>query len=232
MAPQTEENESLLSPLALQMSLSPPRAPPVGTAHRNLLNKRDPSRAALTHHHEIEHDIPKSRKQQAMRATVQCHHGLKDRVGKLLHATHLDGSFRMPHPHLSPDSGDQFTRYLGSALPIWWQHKSRDDGTFRSISDGIVTFSVPSLAVVNHEAAKRFVNLTRTRTTIKYGKYSGQFVDLFLPPDESKRRGLVFFVVSFSLDVTLEAPRIEYLIIYSLLLYTRMSCTTYVQCNS
>jgi len=187
-------HEELVTPQSLALSLAAPRAPPVGSTHRHLLSGKDPRGSFLTHHHhEIAHDIHIQKKQQGHHANVQYHHGLHHRVQKLLESNFV--KLQMPHPHLSfaPDSGDRITRYLGSTLPIWWQHRNRDDGTFRSISDGIVTSSLPSIAFANFNASRNFLKLTANKVTLKYGRHKSQFVDMFLPTGE-ERRGLVFFV--------------------------------------
>jgi len=72
----------------------------------------------------------------------------------------------------------------------------RDYGLGRTIADALVTLSLPSAIMENPTALATFAGLTRDRIHVEYGEHAGQFVDLFLPPDESKRRGLVFFVVS------------------------------------
>jgi len=185
--------EELVTPQSLALSLAAPRAPPFGSKHRDLLCGKDPRASFLTHHHELDHDIHVHTRQQSQRATVQSHHGVHHRLQKMLESAHL--KFKMPHPHLSfaPDSGDQVTRCIGSTLPIWWQHKSRDNGRFRSISDGIITATAPSLTLANPDAARRFLKLTTDVFTFRYGKHKSQFVDMFLPSD-GKRRGFVFFV--------------------------------------
>ena len=68
--------------------------------------------------------------------------------------------------------------------------------------------TVPSLAIVNPAAMRRFLHLTnpRQKITFKYGSHKMQYVDLFLPPSSpsksesqsqsanSRTKGLVFFV--------------------------------------
>jgi acetyl esterase/lipase len=114
---------------------------------------------------------------------------------KILNNIYTDTKYRMAHPHISiaPDSGDTFTRSLGSLLPLWCQHYARDYGLFRSISDYGVALAVPSLALMNPRASKTFLDLTRKKKkTIFYGNHPSQYMDLFFP--ETKERGMVFFV--------------------------------------
>lgn len=222
MSPQSNSEEgNLVTPYSLALSLAPPRAPPLGSAHRNLLCNKDPSRSSMSHHHasnaissasNIDKDSGMKENEAGSKFSilnshhlaVQHHHGIRGRVQDVLHSIHLDHVAgirpKMPHPHLhfAPDSGDAFTRRLGSRLPIWLQHKARDGGSFRSLSDSVVTATVPSLAIVNREAAKFFFKLTREKQTISYGKHDMQFVDLFLPDSSDGAndppRGLIFFV--------------------------------------
>ncbi len=201
MSPQNNQGNPLLTPSSLSLSLAPPRAPPVGTAHRNILYNEDPSKAPITHHHRT-HGDDHSQAIGLLRShhlAVQHDHGMKERVEKILHSIYSESNgccLRIPHPHISHalDSGDQFTRKLGRTIPIWLQHKGRDDGYFRSISDTIVTMTIPLLAIVNPTGARHFMDLTKSKITMAYGKNEMQKIDLFLPKGES--RGLVYFVVS------------------------------------
>ncbi len=199
MTPQDDGN-ILLTPSSLSLSLAPPRAPPVGTAHRNILYNENPSKAPLTHHHRT-HGDDHSQAIGLLRShhlAVQHDHGMKEYVEKILLSIYSEskrGRLRLPHPHISHalDSGDQFTRKLGRAIPIWMQHKGRDEGHFRSISDTIVTMTIPLLAIANPTGARHFMELTSSKMTMAYGKNEMQKIDLFLP--NGKNRGLVYFVV-------------------------------------
>ena len=72
----------------------------------------------------------------------------------------------------------------------------RDYGGGRAIVDAMVYLSLPSLIKQNPRALASFAGLTRDRVHLQYGEHKSQFIDLFVPHDESKRRGFVFFVVS------------------------------------
>mmetsp|Transcript_14134 Transcript_14134/g.26511 ORF Transcript_14134/g.26511 Transcript_14134/m.26511 type:complete len:474 (-) Transcript_14134:1587-3008(-) len=194
--------QDLVTAQSLAMSLAPPRSPPLGSAHRYLLCNKDPSQGFLTHHHH-HHEVDQneshysSKRRNISVANVQRHHGLRQRVGRLLQEIHWKNSMRLPHPHISvaPDSGDQITRCIGSILSISLQHKYRDDGTFRSVSDTLVKVSVPSLALIHRGDARRFLELTNRKVTLSYGKHKSQIIDIFIPSAGiHASRGFVFFV--------------------------------------
>lgn len=178
--------QPLVTAQSLALSLSAPRFPPLNTVHRNVFKGLHPGGAEVTHHHGDE----KTHNKKALSARVHTHHGVHERICRILENAH--NKIKAVHPHLGPDSGDQFTRSLGHHLPLSIQHRMRDDGSFRTISDRAVTLSVPSLAIVNHDAARRFLQLTQEKNVVKYGKHKMQFVDLFLPKGD--RKGFVFFV--------------------------------------
>ena len=187
----------LLTPTSLALSLSPPRAPPHHTPHRHLLTGLDPAHVLID---------PSSRGQSSSSdvadADVHPHsyytdHTVRSRLSALLPHAHLRMPRRLPHPHLpaGPELGDRITRALGSTLTLETQNALRDGGGFRRIVDGLVTMSVPSLAVTNPLAAKTFMKLTRKMITIRYGKHEMQKVELFMPRDSNSQcSGLLFFV--------------------------------------
>jgi len=89
------------------------------------------------------------------------------------------------------------TRRLKRILPLSFQNKLRDNGSFRWIADTAVTsLAVPAGAITCPSAAKDFVSLTKHCRQLKYGDHESQFVDVFLPtPNEQyPARGMVFFV--------------------------------------
>jgi acetyl esterase/lipase len=103
-----------------------------------------------------------------------------------------------PHPHLAagPELGDQATRLLGVLLPLSWQHSCRDSGTFRSISDSLVTASVPLLALAHPGAAINFWKLTQRVQRLHYGPHERHVMDVFLPEKNlvCGVRRMIFFV--------------------------------------
>lgn len=180
---------SLLTKTSLAQSMT--RGHPLYSAHRSVYCNKDPRRASNLYF------IPPHRNsngafKNSIQTVLQKYH--QSRMEKLLYKMYTDTKYRVAHPHVtfSPSSGDSFTRFLGSLLPVWYQNYARDHGIFRSISDYGVTFSVPSLAVFNPKATINFFNLTKMKHTIYYGDHPSQHVDLFYP--ETEYRGMVFFV--------------------------------------
>lgn len=112
-----------------------------------------------------------------------------------------------PHISLSPETSEQISRYISSyILPLKYQNKYRDNGFFRTLSDNSVKCSVPSLAIINPNAAYTFIHLTKNvMKRIKYGLlgHDSQYIDLFLPEgvSEDEMNGLVFFVVSSGISL-------------------------------
>ena len=126
--------ESLLTRKALEVSLSAPRAPPVGSAHRRLLIGRDPSSVDLwvptplplgrRGHGSVVPLGSRSNQSDDYEAHVwKSHATLRRRLGERLKRSHLHAPLRLPHPHLpaGPETADQITRLLGVLLPLSWQ---------------------------------------------------------------------------------------------------------------
>ena len=131
-----DDPENLVTPCSLAMSLAPPRAPPHDSAHRRLMCGKDPSKAALmVHHHHYGNEYHYEDRSDDLKNYVQ--HGVKTRIHQLLHAIfqNRNNNTTLPHPHLlmSPEFGDQITRFIGAGLPLSKQNRWRDNGTFRSI---------------------------------------------------------------------------------------------------
>lgn len=181
--------ESLMTRKALQLSLSPPRCPPYGTAHRSILaglrpTVEDPLHSFTDHHHQ----------QDYAHSDYNLHSGLREGLMHLIYNAKLDSQ----HPHLlvGPDGADQITRFLGSLLPLSWQNHMRDSGGFRSIFDRLVEYSIPVGAITNPKAALTFLRLTRQCHTIFYGQHESQLIDLYFPEHCPRDQwlGMVFFV--------------------------------------
>ena len=182
----------LLTPKALQLSLSAPRCPPHGTVHRaKLVGKaveQDIHYLIEDHDHDQAH------------SDYNRHSGIREQLSHLFYNGEAPPHF-VPHPHVEagPALGDQVTRWLGTVLPLEWQHSVRDSGGFRSISDTLVTASIPLAAVTHPRVALKFGRLTRQVHRISYGDHASQFVDMFFPPNCSNENydeatGLIFFV--------------------------------------
>jgi len=89
---------------------------------------------------------------------------------------------------------EKFSAGLGSFKPSFVNFV-RDSGLGRVIADSLVVMSFPSILKSYPSAIPTFAVLTYRRTHLQYGVHSSQFIDLFLPRDDAKRRGLIFFVV-------------------------------------
>jgi len=63
-----------------------------------------------------------------------------------------------------------------------------------SISDNLVTLSVPSLAFIHPSAVTQFLDLTKRKIRISYGPHKLQVVDLFIPESNKDVCGFLFFV--------------------------------------
>lgn len=177
-------SESLMTRKALQLSLSPPRCPPFGTAHRSVLQGYRPLDDPYAEHHD---DVAHS--------NYNLHSGLREALMHLVYNAQSRG--RHPHLMLGPDGADHVTRFLGSLLPLTWQNHVRDSGGFRSIFDNVVECSIPVGAITNPRAALSFLRLTRNRRVIRYGPHhESQFIDMYLPEacSQEKWTGMVFFV--------------------------------------
>ena len=200
-----EKDHPLVSEASLMLALAPPRAPPYDTVHRCCYTNQDPSNAYIPQHHESHYqhhnrakDLhpSKQKRNEFVHGLLSKSHQLNNNRSAGLYHSHSH-----PHMSFSPESADQWTRYLGGHfLPLWFQNKYRDDGTFRSITDALVTCSVPALAIVNPNAVKEFIHLTtKFMMQIPYGSlHPSQKIDLFLPPNvkQTDMKGFVFFVVS------------------------------------
>eukprot|EP00978_Attheya_sp_CCMP212_P038313 scaffold188674_cov45-Attheya_sp.AAC.2 len=209
-----EEDENLVTPVSLAMSLAPPRAPPHDSAQRYLLlGLPVPSRALLSllRNHEKDGILPqKKRHAENENAHHENAHNddsyimTRERMGKLLQAAHQRlPKYAVPHPHLpvGPEVGDRTTRALGAILPLSWQNHFRDSGSFRSLVDALVTVSIPTVAMTQPSAIPKFLRLSQNGKRFKYGSHPMQVMDLFAssPTTDSDRpfRGLLFFVVRF-----------------------------------
>jgi hypothetical protein len=190
------DDETLLTKKSLQLSLSPPRSPPFGTALHSLLVGTIPS-ANNDPYADHQDDQAHSDYNNQHSSSSSSGSGIRKRLMHLVYNARHDG-MTIPHPHVpvGPEVSDQVTRFLGSVLPLSWHNHVRDNGGFRSISDTVVTCSIPAGAVANPAAAVSFLRLTRQVQTIPYGDHhESQFMDMFFPEcPRQELRGLVFFV--------------------------------------
>ena len=159
-------NNALLTKASLAASLAPPRGPPPGSKYRDILVGRKPTEnpyiEALVEHHPNLREL----------LTFHYHHS--------------------PHPHL-PVSTDEFTRFLGAILPTKTLHWFRNTGRFRALADGLVTYvAVPSAAVTQPRAVRRFLALTKTMEVISWGPQ--QYIQIHRPDPSRNRRRILYFM--------------------------------------
>ena len=195
-ATDTEKPDTLLTKISLEQSLAPPRSPPHFTSHRLRLLGKDPSHASYALLHGSNSDNKDN--DGTAHSEYNYHTGIRDRIEHLLQNQHILSMRNLRHPHLSlgPGPSDRLTRYLGATLPLTWQNKGRDSGTFGTIADALVTCSIPMAAIANPQAAIQFLKLTKNLKRIYYGNHPSNYIDLFFPENctEEQCDGLLFFV--------------------------------------
>jgi acetyl esterase/lipase len=186
---QPISHDLLLTQKALELSLSPPRCPPHGTAHRSRL-------AGKHKEHYMDHAYVHDHPHDQAHSDYNKHSGLREALSHLIYSGH--NHHYLPHPHVAgPQWGDQVTRWLGTVLPLSWQHSVRDSGGFRTISDTLVTTSIPLAAVTHPRVAARFLKLSRRVQRLQYGDHDYQFIDVLFPNEDNdveNTNGLIFFV--------------------------------------
>ena len=182
--PKKDNDDSLITPTSLRLSLSAPRAPPHGTLHRALLN------AIHKTGYKLKINSNNSIADQAAQSLIET----KSTLLRLVPDLHLR-DFHLPHPHL-PDSltsAEILTRTIGlHLLSLERQHSWRDGGTFRSISDTLVTLSAPTLALTEPRAVLNFLWLTQLLNKYIYGSHPMQQLHYYETPTTT--RGLVVFI--------------------------------------
>jgi acetyl esterase/lipase len=170
-------SQALLTPKALALSLSAPRIPPRASKLsrnwnglqkvRNLLastSRQTRSKALQPHKSHYTHPNSPHYHESSLYSP------------RAAHENHIDWH----HPHIVAD-GHLLTRILGVLLPLSLQHSCRDSGGFRAIADGLVTLTAPGMALTQPSLLHRFMHLTRTKQTIKYGQHQRQIVDIWVP---------------------------------------------------
>lgn len=180
---EAKDEESLLTEKSLQLSLSPPRCAPFGTAHRSVMTCRNPTSQPYIDYHHLDE----------AHSDYNLHSGIRERLMHLIYNADLHD---LPHPHLAVDSPDAVTRFLGSVLPLEWQNSLRDNGGFRRIADELMQNIIPSVAIMNPSAARTFLRLTHRVQKMTYGPHPSQFIDLLFPEDvaEADLAGMLIFV--------------------------------------
>ncbi|GAX28884.1 hypothetical protein FisN_20Lh187 [Fistulifera solaris] len=183
--------QPLLTKKSFSLALSPPRAPPLGTAHRSLLASADDENLS-------EKPFVLSASEQQDVRTTQALARLQQHLFDQHTFLRKDDRRRrrLPHPHLTlvPTPGDRLTRYLSTILPLRLQNYTRDSGLFRCIVDHLVQASAPLMALTAPSSALRdFLYLTSVMRKHAYGDHPMQFIELYMS-SERPVRNLVFFV--------------------------------------
>lgn len=203
--------QPLLTKKSLALALSPPRAPPIGTAHRSLLQASgdDPALLPLVFHHgsgESTAGRPLDRARMHLYDHLLHRHQIQPGVEppqKMSYRSSKKSTRNDPHPHLpTGESEHRFTRFLGGILlPTSWHNSWRDSGTFRNLADTLVTISAPMVGLTAPSAIKEFMRLTRRCQRHKYGAHERQLIEVYLPTQQEQQsvssKGnsrLVFFI--------------------------------------
>jgi alpha-beta hydrolase superfamily lysophospholipase len=189
----TNQQQPLLTHESVALSLAPPRTPPRDSVIRNLYtNPRSAARlynlltSSATRNSNVLMDNPEGDDGGGNSKTSSYEsHNLQSRFLQLLH----DGNHLLhhkSHPHLpsSLSLPDQLIRFIGRTLPLEWQHRHRDNGTFRNVADWLVKLTCPMIGLGNLRLTHEFLNLSsrKRRRRIRYGDHhSMQYIDLFLP---------------------------------------------------
>jgi alpha-beta hydrolase superfamily lysophospholipase len=179
--------QPLLTKESVALSLAPPRSPPGGDVIRNLYADPHLSAARLFAILTSEAAAGNNSDENHSDYNISSYesHNLKRRFVQLLHDGNRVLHYSI-HPHIptSLSLPDQLIRFLGRALPLEWQHRNRDNGTFRLVADGLVKLTCPMIGLSNLRLTHKFIELssTKRRRRIKYGHYHRmQYIDLFLP---------------------------------------------------
>ncbi|GAX14190.1 prenylcysteine alpha-carboxyl methylesterase [Fistulifera solaris] len=186
--------QPLLTEKSFSLALSPPRAPPLGTAHRSLLASADDENLS-----KKPFVLSASKQQEDVRtiqALARLQQHLFDQHTFLRKEDRRRRRRRLPHPHLTlvAAPGDRWTRYLSTVLPLRLQNYTRDSGLFRWIVDHLVQASAPLMALTAPSSALRdFLSLTSIMQKHAYGSHPMQYIELYLP-SERPVRNLVYFV--------------------------------------
>ena len=127
-------------------------------------------------HHE---DRSKDRTRVRFRDHVFRHHTNKEKNRR-----------RKPHPHLpeKPGRADRITRFLGGVvLPTSWHNSWRDSGAFRSVIEGLMTLSAPTMMLTQPTMVRNFVRMTRRCRRFKYGPHPRHILEVYVPTSTNLR---------------------------------------------
>ena len=190
----SQKTQPLLTPTSIALSRSPPRIPPhdswIHHLHNYSLND-----LLRVKRHEIRHLLSNHTSN-----TDKSHELLSRLLMKIARngksSTHNNNSCFGDYTSLP----DRITRYIGSTLPLEWQHDFRDSGKFRRVADGIVKLSAPFLALggMHWKEVRDFIELSHSdaskkskwkKQLIRYGEHKMQFINLFWPNSDRGDKG-------------------------------------------
>ena len=134
-----EEKDNLVTPLSLALSLAPPRGPPLGSIHRNLLIGKDPLSTetsdvgSLHPHNHHKTRILRDKWKKLFEKKESRQWGKNHKKNNIYMSTSVEA---IPHPHLplTQDLSEKFERYLGAVLSISYQHHLRKFSTVIQIA--------------------------------------------------------------------------------------------------
>lgn len=177
-----QQHDLLLTRTALELSLSPPRAPPFGTAQHALYTGKNPSSASWAQHYHVREnadEIPRIGPHETLRQRVLQQWMTNNHQNN----KHNKNIRRRRHPHLPETSANAATRFIGAWWSVAHQNRFRDSGSFWHIVDGIVAATAaPAIALSSPTAAvPAFVRLTRQCRHIQCGPHPRQYLHLYLP---------------------------------------------------
>lgn len=177
MADSAENAEDLLTPLAFALSLSAPRAPPLGSAQRAFMLGENPTKQKLLK----TFSCFKERQQKAEDKREQLEYEIVWKVLRRCYQHQRSNRFKKNHPHLSfKQDRDSTTRGLGTSFSIEFWNFVRDGGHFRFLVDGLVTLGIPSLALSAPQAALKFQELSSSSLQqLMYGTHKRHIIDVF-----------------------------------------------------
>jgi acetyl esterase/lipase len=196
----TDANQ-LLVPKAYELSLSPPRFPPVGSSERALYTTSDGHHAALHRattqwirlgHYSVddtrrrrrttgdsEQNDTSNTEPPPLHPKLQALLRQEWMLYRRRHHSSRGGGPR--HPHVSDSTPHAWTRAVSRKWSLAGQNHFRDSGSFRSTVNGLIVASLPMLAIAHWQSVMPFVALTRSVQILEYGPHVMQRVHLYRP---------------------------------------------------
>ncbi|KAL7520649.1 hypothetical protein ACHAWX_005366 [Stephanocyclus meneghinianus] len=177
---QHPPQQPLLTPTSVSLSLAPPRSPPteswIHDLHRHcfrdvlrwnqdeigrLLSKTDAHRdtddVMLRSHQLLSRVLHTAVRREERTRAWRNRNGRGDECRCGSCHRHYHHHYHQ-HRTLLPN---QLTRFIGSILPLHWQHHFRDSGKFRWVADGLVKLTCPLIAVGRWKEIRQFIDLSR-----------------------------------------------------------------------